>query len=277
MTRCCAEASAARSSTRPRHDPLGRGSPAAGLARTAAPRSSRWRRPRAGPRRRGRARRAGRLDRPARASSIAAAVAAARASILVAVGGCATTDGGRGAIEAIRAGGGLGGARLVVLCDVRTPFEDAARVFGPQKGADAGGRRAARASGWHGGGAAGRAIRAACPMTGCGRRALRRPVGGIRRRARAGRAVPCSTRCASTAAARRALVVAGEGCLDEQTLRGKLVGEIGTRARRRACRCTRSSAPTALDPFGKRIIDLMRVFEATDVAADGGGRRDPRP
>ena len=29
------------------------------------------------------------------------------------------------------------GAALVVLCDVRTPFEDAARVFAPQKGADA--------------------------------------------------------------------------------------------------------------------------------------------
>src|SRR5918998_1140288 len=26
---------------------------------------------------------------------------------------------------------------LDLLCDVRTPFEDAARVFGPQKGADA--------------------------------------------------------------------------------------------------------------------------------------------
>ena len=33
--------------------------------------------------------------------------------------------------------GGLRGARFVVLCDVRTPFEDAAKVYGPQKGADA--------------------------------------------------------------------------------------------------------------------------------------------
>src|SRR5918998_716917 len=54
---------------------------------------------------------------------------------LVAVGGSATTDGGAGALEGIEAGGGLRGARLVVLCDVRTVFEDAARVFGPQKGA----------------------------------------------------------------------------------------------------------------------------------------------
>lgn len=56
--------------------------------------------------------------------------------ILVAAGGSATTDGGVGAITAIGEHGGLHGAQLVVLCDVTTPFEDAARVFGPQKGAD---------------------------------------------------------------------------------------------------------------------------------------------
>ena len=43
----------------------------------------------------------------------------------------------RGALEAIEAAGGLRGARLTVLCDVRTPFERAAAVFAPQKGADA--------------------------------------------------------------------------------------------------------------------------------------------
>ena len=51
------------------------------------------------------------------------------------MGGSATTDGGAGAIEAIEAAGGLGEAKLVVLCDVRTRFVDAARVFAPQKGA----------------------------------------------------------------------------------------------------------------------------------------------
>ena len=57
--------------------------------------------------------------------------------ILVAVGGSATTDGGAGALEAIEEAGGLGGAKIVVLCDVRTPWERCAEVFGPQKGADA--------------------------------------------------------------------------------------------------------------------------------------------
>src|SRR5262249_24402486 len=68
---------------------------------------------------------------------IAAAVEAGAQVILVAVGGSATTDGGTGAVAAIEDAGGLRGAKIVVLCDVRTPFEDAAKVFGPQKGADA--------------------------------------------------------------------------------------------------------------------------------------------
>jgi glycerate kinase len=55
--------------------------------------------------------------------------------ILVAAGGSATVDGGAGAIEAIEAAGGIGESRIVVLCDVETPFEDAAAVYGPQKGA----------------------------------------------------------------------------------------------------------------------------------------------
>jgi glycerate 2-kinase len=56
-------------------------------------------------------------------------------NILVAAGGSATTDGGAGAVQAIQDAGGLQGARLTVLSDVTTTFLDAARVFGPQKGA----------------------------------------------------------------------------------------------------------------------------------------------
>src|SRR5919198_2566730 len=67
---------------------------------------------------------------------IVAAVEAGAQVVLVACGGSATTDGGLGAIEAIEDAGGLGRARIVCLCDVRTPFEQAAIVFGPQKGAD---------------------------------------------------------------------------------------------------------------------------------------------
>ena len=54
---------------------------------------------------------------------------------VVAVGGSATVDGGLGALEALDFD--LRGAEVVVACDVTTPFVEAARVFGPQKGADA--------------------------------------------------------------------------------------------------------------------------------------------
>lgn len=67
---------------------------------------------------------------------IAEAVRQGARQILVAAGGSATTDGGSGAITAIEEAGGLHGAQLVVLSDVTTRFSDAARVFGPQKGAD---------------------------------------------------------------------------------------------------------------------------------------------
>jgi len=70
---------------------------------------------------------------------IAAAMRAGATDILVGVGGSATTDGGAGALEVLAPNGGPGiqppGVRLRVCADVRTRFLDAARVFGPQKGA----------------------------------------------------------------------------------------------------------------------------------------------
>ena len=67
---------------------------------------------------------------------LAAAVAAGARHVLLGVGGSATTDGGAGAVTALTEAGGLRGARLTVLCDVDTAYDDAARVFAPQKGAD---------------------------------------------------------------------------------------------------------------------------------------------
>lgn len=68
---------------------------------------------------------------------ISAAVRHGARKILVAAGGSATTDGGIGAVRAIEEAGGLAGASLTVLTDVITSFTEAARVFAPQKGADA--------------------------------------------------------------------------------------------------------------------------------------------
>ena len=66
---------------------------------------------------------------------IAAAAAAGAERVIVTVGGSATTDGGAGALAALDDAGVE--VDLEVVCDVRTPFEDAPRVFAPQKGADA--------------------------------------------------------------------------------------------------------------------------------------------
>jgi glycerate 2-kinase len=197
---------------------------------------------------------------------IASAIDAGAAVVLVAVGGSATTDGGAGAIEAIAERGGLRGARLVVLCDVRTPFEDAPRVFAPQKGADPGTvarleeRLAALAVRWP------RDPRG-MPMTGA--------AGGLSGGLWAAfgavlePGAPWVLDALDFDARMRAAraVVTGEGKLDEQTLQGKLVGEIGTRARQAGVPLHAIVGRDALDPFGKRIIDLQRVYEATDLAA----------
>jgi glycerate kinase len=54
-------------------------------------------------------------------------------NVLVAVGGSASTDGGLGAVDAL--GWSLQGIDVTVACDVATLFSDAARRYGPQKGA----------------------------------------------------------------------------------------------------------------------------------------------
>ena len=66
---------------------------------------------------------------------IDAALDAGARRIVVGLGGSATTDGGFGALRALRTAHRLRGVELLVACDVRTRFTDAARVFGPQKGA----------------------------------------------------------------------------------------------------------------------------------------------
>ncbi len=57
--------------------------------------------------------------------------------IVVGVGGSATTDGGLGAVEVLGSPQRLAGIEVIIACDVRTRFVDAASVFGPQKGATA--------------------------------------------------------------------------------------------------------------------------------------------
>ena len=73
-------------------------------------------------------------------------------------------------------------------------------------------------------------------------------------------------------------VITGEGKLDEQTLQGKLVGEIGTRTRQAGVPLHAIVGTDALDQFGKRMIDLQVVTAATTLeeverAAEALGER----
>ncbi len=66
---------------------------------------------------------------------IVAALDAGATRVVVGVGGSASTDGGLAALRALHPLGRLKGIDLVVACDVRTAFVDAAADFAPQKGA----------------------------------------------------------------------------------------------------------------------------------------------
>jgi glycerate kinase len=66
---------------------------------------------------------------------IDAALEAGANRVIVGVGGSATTDGGLAALRALHPLARLRGVELLVACDVRTGFLDAAEVFAPQKGA----------------------------------------------------------------------------------------------------------------------------------------------
>jgi glycerate 2-kinase len=197
---------------------------------------------------------------------ILAAVEAGAEVVLVACGGSATTDGGVGAIEAIEDGGGLRGARIACLCDVRVPFEQAAVVFGPQKGADpATVRRLTKRLDE----IAQRLPRdpRGEPMTGCAGGLS----GGLWAQYRAAlepgaafvlRALDFDDRMRAAQA-----VITGEGRIDEQTLQGKIGGEIATRARQAGVPCFAIVGSNALSAFDARMLDLQRIVEAPDIDA----------
>ncbi len=184
--------------------------------------------------------------------------------VYVGVGGSATTDGGEGAVRAIEEAGGLGEAELVVLCDVRTAFVQAATVFARQKGADAKAvarlrRRLERL--------AGRLPRdpRGVPMTG----AAGGLAGGLWA-ALGAELVPGAGFILDAVEFDRRMraaraVVTGEGRLDQQSLAGKLISEIATRARQAGVPCHAVVGSRELDSFGARVLDLQAILEAGTV------------
>ena len=193
---------------------------------------------------------------------IAAAAEAGAERVIVTVGGSATTDGGAGAIEALDEAGVR--VEIDVLADVRTPFERAASVFGPQKGADPATverleRRLHSLANRY------RRDPRGEPMSGA--------AGGLSGALWAehgARLVPGAAYVLDAIGfddrmRAAAFVVTGEGSLDEQTLQGKIVGEVARRCRQGGVACHAVVGRNALDPFQERILDLASVTEATTL------------
>lgn len=209
----------------------------------------------------------GEADRDAVAASsrgvgelIAAASETGVREILVAVGGTASTDGGAGALEYLSEVG-LELPRLIVLCDVRAAWEQAPVVFSPQKGASESevavlsGRLDEMAAALPldprgklmtgaGGGLAG-GLWSACGAQLKGGAAFVLDQMDFTARMRASRAV-----------------ITGEGSLDRQTLLGKAVGEVATRARQAGVPCHAIVGRMEMTEFDARILDFESVVEA---------------
>ncbi len=205
---------------------------------------------------------------------IAAAVDAGATEVLVGVGGSATVDGGRGTLQALKdAGLVLTGPRrpkgfpsITVLCDARAAWEEAAKIFGPQKGADPaavkrlttemlaqvkGMRKDPLGIDYTGGAGgvsgilwseAGAELLPGAPYV------MERV--GFDERMRASRSI-----------------IVGEGRLDSSTLIGKAPGEAATRARQAGFGCAAVCGVNGLDLVEERIIDLQVVIEAGDLKA----------
>jgi glycerate kinase len=208
---------------------------------------------------------------------IAAAAAAGARTVLLAVGGSAGTDGGAGAIGALRQAGLLGTVAIEILCDVTSPYEDAARVFAPQKGADPAAveRLAARLD----------SLAAelprdprSVPMTGCAG-GLSGGLWAYGARLRPGAAFVLDAAGFDQRLAKADAVVSGEGRFDAPSLGGKIVGEI-------ASRCARAGKPLHLVvgengfdgdlPAAFSSITEARTLEEIQAASSGIARGENR-
>lgn len=170
---------------------------------------------------------------------IAAAAGTGAGVVLVAAGGAAQFDGGAGVVAAIEEGGGLHGAALVVLCELRAAWS--------AKAADL--RRDPRG----------------IPMTAAGGGLAGALWAQYDAKLVAGAPfVLDELRFDARMRAARAVVV-GEARLERATLEGRVAGEIATRARQTGVPCHAVTADNAIDRFDARILDLQAILVAATV------------
>ena len=208
---------------------------------------------------------------------IGLALDAGAREIVVGVGGSASTDGGRAALDVLlERRAELCDVTLVVACDVRTRFVEAAAVFGPQKGATPDHVRVLTARlerladdyvaqfgvdvrELPGAGAAG-GLAGGLAMLGA---ALRPGFDVVAEHlGLAGRVSGVD------------LVVTGEGRLDAASLQGKVTGSL-------ADLCARAGTPTLIvagstadgaRPRGAQVVDLSARYGADAARRDVCGR-----
>ena len=192
---------------------------------------------------------------------IRTAAKAGAGTVVVGAGGSATVDGGAGAIDVIV--GGASVPRLVVACDVATPWERAAEVFGPQKGADPA-----------------MVTRLAARLDELAEAAPRDPRGILMTGAAGGLAgglwahlgaelVPGADYVLDAIGFDEALagaesVVTGEGRLDAQTLEGKAVAAVAARAGAAGIPCDAVTGQNHLTDTEQAALGLRTILEATN-------------
>lgn len=193
---------------------------------------------------------------------VAAALAVARA-VIVGSGGTATVDGGAGALGVLPPSAR---GRLRVACDVRTPWEDAASVFGPQKGADAAAvallseRLAALA-------ALLPRDPTGVPGGGCGGGLSGGLWAAFDAELVPGAELVLQALDFDEKLRGASLVVTGEGRLDAQTAEGKLVGVVAEWARSARVPCVAIVGSDALGAEAAVELGISRVIEAEDERA----------
>jgi glycerate kinase len=206
---------------------------------------------------------------------VAAAVDAGAARIVVGLGGTASTDGGRGLIEAL---GGLdvgrrllAGVELIAACDVEHPLVGpwgAARVFGPQKGADAATVAALeeRLVQWAGelDAAAGRPVSAESGAGAAG--GIGAALFALGGRCESGASIIAEHTGLAGDLAAVDLVITGEGKFDDQSLRGKVVGAMAAAARSSQVPVVVLAGQVALDEPAFHAAGIVAAFAVSDYA-----------
>lgn len=179
---------------------------------------------------------------------ILAALESAPTSLVVALGGTATVDGGSGLREVVEELP----VPTVALYDVRTRLADAARLYGPQKGASDADvailERRLEALG---------ALRPFADLPGGGAAGgLGAALAALGATLAPGAATVLDLLGFEQRLAECDLVVTGEGQVDETTREGKAPGEVAHRARAAGVRCVVFGGRVLTDLEGVQVVRL---------------------